>query len=78
MSALLIAFGLVGDWTKIAVIDTENRSSELYSHLGNFQVLHLTPPFTPERYIEAINLCEQSGIEVIIADSTSHEWSGQG
>ncbi|MCO5950852.1 AAA family ATPase [Mucilaginibacter flavidus] len=78
MSALLIAFGLIGDWTKIGVIDTENRSSELYSQIGNYQVLHLNPPFSPERYIEAIQVCEQSGIEVIIIDSTSHEWNGQG
>jgi hypothetical protein len=47
----------------------------LYSHLGEFQVIDLTPPFKPEKYIEAIQLCENSGIEVIIADSTTHEWA---
>jgi AAA domain len=78
MSALLIAYGLTGDWTKIAVIDTENRSSELYAHMGNFLVLHLNSPYSPERYIEAIQVCETSGMEVIIIDSTSHEWNGQG
>jgi len=78
MSALLIAYGLTNDWTKIAVIDTENRSSELYAHMGNFLVLHLNAPFSPERYTQAIQICEGSGIEVIIIDSTSHEWNGQG
>ncbi len=76
MSALLLAFGLCKDWSKIAVIDTENHSSELYAHLGAFQVLHLSAPFTPERYIEAIQLCENAGIEVVIIDSVSHEWEG--
>jgi hypothetical protein len=78
MGALIIAFGLCGDWSKIAVIDTENHSSELYAHLGNFQVLHLERPFSPERYIEAIKVCEQAAIEVIIIDSISHEWEGIG
>lgn len=73
-SSLLIAFGLCNDWEKIAVIDTENHSSELYAHLGNYQVLHMEDPFTPERYIEAIQLCEKSGMEVIIIDSITHEW----
>ncbi|MDP1814115.1 MAG: AAA family ATPase [Leadbetterella sp.] len=73
-SALLLAFGITNDWTKIVVIDTENGSIQLYSHLGNFNVLSLTPPFSPERYIEAISLCEKSGTEVIIIDSISHEW----
>lgn len=78
MSALLIAYGLTEDWSKIAVIDTENHSSELYSHLGTYQVLHLDAPYTPERYIEAIQTCEAADIEVIVIDSLSHEWSGTG
>ena len=76
--ALLLAFGLCGDWSKIAIIDSENHSSELYAHLGRYQVLHIEPPFTPERYIEAIEICEQADIEVIIIDSISHEWEGRG
>lgn len=73
-SSLLIAFGLCNDWTKIAVIDTENHSSELYSHLGKYNVLHVEEPFSPERYIEAIQLCEKGGMEVVIIDSITHEW----
>lgn len=78
MSALLLAFGLINDWEKIAVIDTENHSADLYAHLGNYQVLALEQPFTPERYIEAIELCEKAGMEVVIVDSISHEWEGIG
>jgi hypothetical protein len=74
MSALLVAFGLCSDWSKIAVIDTENRSAELYAHLGSYSVVNLTPPYTPEKYAEAIELCEKSAIEVIIIDSLTHEW----
>jgi hypothetical protein len=74
MSALLLAYGLCNNWQKIALVDTENRSSMLYAHLGNYQVIHVPAPFTPEKYIQAISLCEDAGIEVIIIDSISHEW----
>lgn len=77
-SALLLAYGITDDWTKIAIIDTENNSASLYSHLGDFNVLSLNEPFSPERYIEAIKVCENSNVEVLIIDSISHEWNGKG
>ena len=77
-SALLLAYGLINDWSKIAVIDTENHSADLYAHLGNYQVLALEQPFTPERYVNAIEICEKAGMEVVIIDSISHEWEGSG
>lgn len=77
-SALLLAYGIIEDWSKIAIIDTENNSASLYSHLGEFNVLTLQEPFTPERYIEAIKVCENEEMEVIIIDSISHEWQGKG
>jgi len=77
-SSLLLAYGLVGNWNHIAVIDTENKSSHLYSHLGSFNVLSLTEPFSPERYIEAIEACEKAGMQAVIIDSISQEWEGAG
>lgn len=78
LSALKIAYGICNDWSRVAVIDTENRSADLYSALGNYNVLNLEAPYTPERYIEAINKCESVGMDVIIIDSISHEWEGEG
>jgi hypothetical protein len=77
-SALLMAYGMTNDWSKIAVIDTENGSADLYSDLGEYNTLTLSPPFSPERYIEAIKACEEAGIEVCIIDSITHEWDGEG
>ena len=77
-SSLLLAYGLIGNWNQIAVVDTENNSSHLYSHLGSYNVLSLSEPFTPERYIEAIEFCERSEMRVIIIDSISQEWEGSG
>ena len=76
-SALLMASGMAS-WPRIAVIDTENHSADLYAHLGEYNVLQLSKPFSPERYIAAIETCEQAGMEVIIIDSITHEWDGTG
>src|SRR6478735_2003018 len=77
-SALNIAYGLCNDWNKIAIIDTENNSADLYAHLGEFNVLPLSAPYSPENYIAAIKECEKAGMEVIVIDSITHEWDGKG
>jgi hypothetical protein len=76
-SALLLAQGLVPGG-KIALIDTERGSGELYAHLTDYDVAVLDPPFTPNRYIELIHLSEQSGYDLLIIDSLSHAWTGEG
>ena len=73
--ALLLSKGLGG---KTVVIDTEEGSSDLYDTLHDFDVIDLRPPFSPERYIEAITAAEEAGYEVIIVDSVTHCWSGAG
>lgn len=78
-SGILIGKGLCGgDVSKVAIIDTENGSADLYSHLGDYNVFTLEAPYTPERYIDAIRACEIAGMEVIIIDSITHEWDGKG
>lgn len=75
-SALRLAYGLCGDWNKIAVIDSENGSSELYvgkDGIGEFNVVPLDS-FTEKDYIGAINLCEKEGMEVVIIDTSSKLW----
>jgi len=74
MGALLTAYGIFNDWSKISVIDTENHSADLYAHIGNYNVLSMSAPFTPEKYIQAIEVCEKAGMEVVIIDSVTHEW----
>lgn len=75
--ALVLASG-IAPWDKIVVIDSENRSSNYYADLGDYYVEEIEAPYSPERYIAAIAKCEQAGMEVIIIDSTTHEWSGEG
>jgi hypothetical protein len=88
-SALTLARGIANGSGKIAVIDTEAGRALHYAPppgqksdaaKGTFDFLHLDfqPPFTPERYIEAIRAAEDAGATVIVIDSMSHEWNGEG
>lgn len=77
-SSLKIGYGITNDWSKVALIDTENGSGDLYADLGEYNVITLSAPYTPEKYIEAIHLCENSGMECIIIDSLTHAWAGEG
>ena len=78
-SALLIARGLVGPEGKIVVVDTENRRAEFYAELaGGWHHIDFQPPFTPPRYMEAMADAEAAGADVIIMDSMSHVWEGEG
>jgi len=93
--ALLIAYGLMKEkypklsdaeiWAKIAIIDTENGSGELYvgseignTKIGEYNAITLKAPFEVEKYIGGMDLCEDNGMEVCIIDSTTHAWSGAG
>jgi hypothetical protein len=63
------------------VIDTENGSASLYSGMAwcpPFDTLDLRPPYSPERFIEAIDSAEKAGYDIIIIDSATHEWNGSG
>jgi hypothetical protein len=73
-SSLLLAKGLIGDFSKVCIIDTENGSADLYAHLGPYNTIAIQDPYTPEKYIQALELAETQNMEVIILDSISHSW----
>ena len=73
--ALLIAQGLGG---KIAMIDTENGSGDMYAGMCEYDIETLNAPYDPRRYIQAIHEAEKAGYSVIIIDSLSHAWNGSG
>lgn len=64
--------------SKIAVIDTESGSASLYSDRFKFDVLEIKPPYTTEKYIEAIDAAINAGYESLVIDSLSHAWNGEG
>lgn len=89
-TSLLIAKGMVAalqargklpthlDGVYIGLLDTERDSAKLYSHLVPFDTLVLEPPYSPARYLGALQTLERVGYPIIIVDQITHEWSGQG
>lgn len=86
-TALQLAYGLAGyDSMKVGLLDTENRRGSLYADaikddkgvVQPFLIGDLDAPFSPQRYIEAIQEFQAAGVEVLVIDSVSHEWEGIG
>lgn len=95
LSSLLFAFGMLKEkypklsdaevWAKIAIVDTENASGQLYVgtevagiKVGAYNAIVIDAPFKVEKYIRAIDICVEAGMEVIIIDSLTHAWSAEG
>lgn len=74
-SALELATGI---GPRVALIDTENDSASLYSDRFDFDTLEISAPYTIEKYISAMKLAESEGYDVVIVDSLSHAWAGEG
>ena len=73
--ALTLAQGLGG---RIAMIDTENGSGDLYANMCDYDVETLSAPYSIQKYLAAIHEAEAAGYDVLIIDSLSHAWSGEG
>ncbi len=79
-TALKMARGMVSKASEIGFIDTENKRGSLYADIldGPFQIGDLYAPFSPSRYSEAIKEFQAAGVKVLVVDSISHEWEGEG
>lgn len=73
--ALQIAQGLGG---KIAMLDTENGSGDLYANICDYDIQTIAAPYSVQKYIAAISEAEEAGYDILIIDSLSHAWSGEG
>lgn len=85
LGALYIAYGITGDWSKIALIDTEHERARFYAGradlmTGEFLYQAMYPPFSPDKYksmvVEGAEAVGPDG--VVIVDSLSHAWSAEG
>ncbi len=74
-SALRIAKGLGG---KVAILDTENGSADLYAGDFDYDVLQMNAPYQAAKYILAIEAAEEAGYDTLIIDSLTHAWTGEG
>jgi hypothetical protein len=88
-TALAMATVLAGEDGKIGVISSEYASSKLLAHKFPHDIIDLSEAdehggvpvknaFAPSRYEDALNLFTQNGYKVVIIDSLSHSWAGEG
>ena len=76
-SALRLASGIAGN-RPFALIDTEAGRAKHYADQFKFDHGDLTAPFSPHAYAEAIAAADKAGYPVIVVDSVSHLWAGDG
>jgi hypothetical protein len=80
-TALQLAYGLTnGVGKKVGFLDTESGRGRLYADQvpNPFLYGELMPPFSPARYVQAIEEFAKTGVEVLVIDSGSHEFEGIG
>ncbi len=77
-TALRLARGLAGPDGRIALINTERNRGEIYATEFQYDILNLDTPFSPERFIQAIDTAIEQKYDVVVVDSASHEWIGSG
>src|SRR5579859_7285769 len=63
---------------KVALVDTERNSASLYAPHFEFDVVDFQPPYDPARLVELIKLAQREGYDVLVIDSLSHFWEGEG
>lgn len=78
LGALMLARSLVGPEGRIAVIDTENETASLYSDRVDFDTLPITAPYLSKKYNDGIALAVAEGYDIVVIDSISHQWAGDG
>lgn len=76
-TAMRLASGMAGG-SKFCVIDTEAGRAKHYADQFKFDHGDLKPPFRPSHYADAIHAADAQGYKVIVVDSMSHEWAGEG
>lgn len=76
-TAMRLAKGIAGD-KRFAVIDTEAGRAKHYADAFPFDHGDLKPPFSPSAYADAIKAADEAGYPVIVVDSMSHEYAGEG
>lgn len=78
-SALELATGMakVTGW-KIALVDTEAGRGRHYKDLFAYEYVPFKPPFSPMRYMKAIDYCLKHDFKIIIIDQMTYEHSGDG
>ena len=84
-SSLRLATGMAreieketGKKAKILMGNTEESRGYYYADEFDYDIVDIDAHHNPEKYVELINLAVENGYDILIIDSSSHEWEGKG
>jgi hypothetical protein len=84
-SALRLATGMAeeieketGKKASILMANSEQKRGYYYANEFTYDIVDIDAPHEPEKYVELIDFAVQEGYDILILDSTSHEWEGKG
>lgn len=63
---------------KILMANTEAKRGYYYANEFDYDIVDIEPPHNPEKYVELIDFAVKEGYDILIIDSSSHEWEGKG
>ena len=67
-----------GKKAKILMGNTESKRGLYYANEFDYDIVDLDPPYNPEKFVELIEFAIEEGYDILIIDSSSHEWEGKG
>lgn len=67
-----------GKKAKILMGNTEQKRGYYYANEFDYDIVDIESPHNPEKYVELINFAVEQGYDILIIDSSSHEWEGKG
>lgn len=67
-----------GKDAKILLANTEQKRGYYYANEFDYDIVDIEPPHNPEKYVELIDFAVSEGYDILIIDSSSHEWEGKG
>jgi hypothetical protein len=67
-----------GKEAKILLANTEQKRGYYYANEFNYDIVDIDAPHEPEKYVELIDFAVGEGYDILIIDSSSHEWEGKG
>ena len=67
-----------GKKAKILMGNTESKRGLYYANEFDYDIVDIDAPYNPEKFVELIEFAVESGYDILIIDSSSHEWEGKG
>ena len=67
-----------GKNARILFANTEQKRGYYYANEFDYDIVDINAPHNPEKYVELIEFAVSEGYDILIIDSSSHEWEGKG